>query len=128
MLCELVRASPRPEGRLALVRSRRQGAAEIRDPRPYPVIFLENEMLYGQSFEVPQDKDWIVPIGKAKVVKTGSPGHESPPSRAWSAWRLRPPELLKKEGIDAEVIDLRTIRPARHRGPSSIRSKRPTGW
>src|SRR6201994_2056881 len=44
--------------------------AAIRDPNP--VIFLENEILYGQSFEVPEDPDWIVPIGKAKVVRAGT--------------------------------------------------------
>jgi pyruvate dehydrogenase E1 component beta subunit len=80
----------------------------IRDPNP--VIFLENEMLYGQSFEVPQDKDWIVPIGKAKVVKTGSQVTITAFSRMVGV-ALEAAELLNKEGIDAEVIDLRTIRP-----------------
>ena len=45
--------------------------AAIRDPNP--VIFLENEMLYGQTFQVPTDADWIVPIGKAKIVRAGVP-------------------------------------------------------
>jgi pyruvate dehydrogenase E1 component beta subunit len=80
----------------------------IRDPNP--VIFLENEILYGQSFEVPQDKDWIVPIGKAKVVKPGSQVTITAFSRMVGV-ALEAAELLKKEGIDAEVIDLRTIRP-----------------
>jgi pyruvate dehydrogenase E1 component beta subunit len=80
----------------------------IRDPNP--VIFLENEILYGQSFEVPQDKDWIVPIGKAKVVKTGTQVTITAFSRMVGV-ALEAAELLKKEGIDAEVVDLRTIRP-----------------
>jgi pyruvate dehydrogenase E1 component beta subunit len=80
----------------------------IRDPNP--VIFLENEILYGQSFEVPQDKDWIVPIGKAKVVRPGSQVTITAFSRMVGV-SLEAAELLAKEGIDAEVIDLRTIRP-----------------
>ena len=80
----------------------------IRDPNP--VIFLENEILYGQSFEVPQDKDWIVPIGKAKVVRPGGQVTITAFSRMVGV-ALEAAELLAKEGIDAEVIDLRTIRP-----------------
>src|SRR5499427_7829444 len=80
----------------------------IRDPNP--VIFLENEILYGQSFEVPQDKDWIVPIGKAKIVRPGSQVTITAFSRMVGV-ALEAAELLAKEGIDAEVIDLRTIRP-----------------
>ncbi len=80
----------------------------IRDPNP--VIFLENEMLYGQSFEVPQDKDWIVPIGKAKIVRPGTQVTITAFSRMVGV-SLEAAELLAKEGIDAEVIDLRTIRP-----------------
>jgi pyruvate dehydrogenase E1 component beta subunit len=67
-------------------------------------------MLYGQSFEVPQDKDWIVPIGKAKVVRKGSQVTITAFSRMVGV-ALEAAELLAKEGIDAEVIDLRTIRP-----------------
>src|ERR1700754_438433 len=80
----------------------------IRDPNP--VVFLENEILYGHSFEVPQDKDWIVPIGKAKVVRPGSQVTITAFSRMVGV-ALEAAELLAKEGIDAEVIDLRTIRP-----------------
>ena len=80
----------------------------IRDPNP--VIFLENEILYGQSFEVPQDKDWIVPIGKAKVVRPGGQVTITAFSRMVGV-ALEAAELLAKDGIDAEVIDLRTIRP-----------------
>ena len=82
--------------------------AAIRDPNP--VIFLENEMLYGQSFEVPQDTDWIVPIGKAKVVRPGNQVTITAFSRMVGV-ALEAAELLAKEGVDAEVIDLRTIRP-----------------
>jgi pyruvate dehydrogenase E1 component beta subunit len=82
--------------------------AAIRDPNP--VIFLENEILYGQSFEVPQDKDWIVPIGKAKIVRPGAQVTITAFSRMVGV-ALEAAERLAKEGIDAEVIDLRTIRP-----------------
>ncbi len=80
----------------------------IRDPNP--VIFLENEILYGHSSEVPEDPDWIVPIGKAKVVRPGSAvtliAHSIMVGKA-----LEAAEMLAGEGIDAEVIDLRSIRP-----------------
>ena len=82
--------------------------AAIRDPDP--VVFLENEILYGQSFEVPKSDDWTVPIGKAKVVRKGSDvtivGHSICVGRALAA-----AEKLAEEGIDAEVIDLRSLRP-----------------
>ncbi len=80
----------------------------IRDPNP--VIFLENEMLYGQSFEVPDDPDWTVPIGKAKIVREGS----DVTITAFSIMvghALAAAEELSKQGIEAEVIDLRTLRP-----------------
>ena len=80
----------------------------IRDPNP--VIFLENEMLYGQSFEVPDSDDWTVPIGKARVVRPG----KDVTITAFSIMvgrALEAAEKLAEEGIDAEVIDLRTIRP-----------------
>ncbi|MHA1109054.1 MAG: pyruvate dehydrogenase complex E1 component subunit beta [Alphaproteobacteria bacterium] len=80
----------------------------IRDPNP--VIFLEHEMLYGSSFDVPDDSEHLVPIGKARIVRPGSDvtivafslmvGHA-----------LEAAETLAGEGIDAEVIDLRTLRP-----------------
>ena len=82
--------------------------AAIRDPNP--VIFLENEMLYGHSGEVPKLDDYIVPIGKARVVRTGS--HVT--LIAWSngmTYALKAADALAKEGIEAEVIDLRTLRP-----------------
>ncbi len=82
--------------------------AAIRDPNP--VIFLENEVMYGQSFEVPDDDDWIVPIGKAKVVREGADvtivAFSIMVGRA-----LEAADQLAQQGISAEVIDLRTIRP-----------------
>jgi pyruvate dehydrogenase E1 component beta subunit len=82
--------------------------AAIRDPNP--VIFLENEMLYGHTGEVPKLDDFIVPIGKARVARQGS--HVTLVS--WSmgmSYALKAAEELAKEGIEAEVIDLRTLRP-----------------
>ncbi|MBI37358.1 MAG: pyruvate dehydrogenase complex E1 component subunit beta [Alphaproteobacteria bacterium] len=80
----------------------------IRDPNP--IVFLENELLYGQSFDVPVSDDFTVPIGKAKVLKEGS----DITITAFSLMVERSLESavqLEKEGISAEVIDLRTLRP-----------------
>ncbi|MDA0998221.1 MAG: pyruvate dehydrogenase complex E1 component subunit beta, partial [Proteobacteria bacterium] len=77
---------------------------------PNPVVFLENEMLYGQSFEAPTDPDFTVPIGKAKIERAGS----DVTLVAYSigvGLALEAAETLAAEGIDAEVIDLRTLRP-----------------
>jgi len=82
--------------------------AAIRDPNP--VIFLENEMLYGHSGQVPKLDDYVIPIGKARVVRSG--GHVTIVS--WSngmTYALKAADELAKEGIEAEVIDLRTLRP-----------------
>jgi pyruvate dehydrogenase E1 component subunit beta len=82
--------------------------AAIRDPNP--VIFLENEILYGHTGEVPKLEDFVVPIGKARVARQGS--HVS--IIAWSmgmSYALKAADELAKEGIEAEVIDLRTLRP-----------------
>jgi len=82
--------------------------AAIRDPNP--VIFLENEILYGASFDVPEDPEWIVPIGKARIVRPGR--HVT--ITAFSICvrhALAAAEALAAEGIEAEVIDLRSIRP-----------------
>jgi pyruvate dehydrogenase E1 component beta subunit len=82
--------------------------AAIRDPNP--VIFLENEILYGQSSPVPQLPDYVLPIGKARVVRAGN----DVTIISWSIgmnYALKAAEELAKEGIDAEVIDLRTLRP-----------------
>ena len=82
--------------------------ASIRDPNP--VIFLENEILYGQSFDVPEDPDFIVPIGRAKIVRPGT--DVTLVSFSLMVGKtLQAAETLAAEGIDAEVIDLRTIRP-----------------
>jgi len=82
--------------------------AAIRDPNP--VIFLENEVLYGHSGEVPKLDDYVIPIGKARVVRSG--GHVTIVS--WSngmTYALKAADELAKEGIEAEVVDLRTLRP-----------------
>jgi len=80
----------------------------IRDPNP--VIVLENEILYGESFEVPELEDWLVPIGRAKVVREGRHVTITAFSR-WVGLALAAAEELAREGIEAEVIDLRTLRP-----------------
>jgi len=82
--------------------------AAIRDPNP--VIFLENEILYGQSFPVPSDPDFILPIGRAKIERAG----KDVTIAAFSlqvGQALAAAEKLAAEGIDAEVINLRTLRP-----------------
>jgi pyruvate dehydrogenase E1 component beta subunit len=82
--------------------------AAIRDPNP--VVFLENEILYGKSFDVPKLDDWIVPIGKARIARPGQ--HVTIVSFGISMiYALGAAEKLAAEGIEAEVIDLRTIRP-----------------
>lgn len=80
----------------------------IRDPNP--IIFLENEILYGRSFEVPKGDDFLVPIGKAKVVRPGK-DVTIVSFGIGMTYSLAAAEALAKEGIEAEVIDLRTIRP-----------------
>ncbi|MDA9534494.1 pyruvate dehydrogenase complex E1 component subunit beta [Amylibacter sp.] len=80
----------------------------IRDPNP--VVFLENEMLYGRTFEVPDLKDFTVPIGKAKVWREGS-DVTLVSFGIGMQYALEAAELLEADGISAEVIDLRTIRP-----------------
>lgn len=82
--------------------------AAIRDPNP--VIILENEMLYGQSFDVPTSEDFVIPIGRAKIERSGS----DVTIVAYSIMvgkALKAAEELAEQGIDAEVINLRTIRP-----------------
>jgi pyruvate dehydrogenase E1 component beta subunit len=82
--------------------------AAIRDPNP--IIFLENEILYGQSFDVPRLDDWTVPIGKAKIVRPGK-DVTLVSFGIGVTYALKAAEALAGEGIEAEVIDLRTIRP-----------------
>ena len=82
--------------------------AAIRDPNP--VIFLENEILYGHSGDVPKLDDYVIPIGKARIVRSG----KDVTLIAWSngmTYALGAADELAKEGIEAEVIDLRTLRP-----------------
>ncbi|MDI9349200.1 MAG: pyruvate dehydrogenase complex E1 component subunit beta [Candidatus Symbiobacter sp.] len=80
----------------------------IRDPNP--VIFLEHEILYGASFEVPTDPDYVVPIGRARVARRGRDVTITAFSYSVKT-ALEAAELLAAEGIEAEVIDLRSIRP-----------------
>ncbi|MGQ0527475.1 MAG: pyruvate dehydrogenase complex E1 component subunit beta [Alphaproteobacteria bacterium] len=82
--------------------------AAIRDPNP--VVVLENEMIYGQSFEVPTDEEFVIPIGRAKIERAGN----DVTIVAYSIMvgkALEAAKQLAEEGIDAEVINLRTIRP-----------------
>src|ERR1700691_3722826 len=82
--------------------------AAIRDPNP--VMFLENEILYGHSSPVPKLDDYVLPIGRARIVRSGS----DVTLVAWSmgmSYALKAAEELAKDNIDAEVIDLRTLKP-----------------
>jgi pyruvate dehydrogenase E1 component beta subunit len=82
--------------------------AAIRDPNP--VVFLEHELVYGESFAVPEDPEFLVPIGKARIARAG--GHVT--ITAFSRMvklALQAAEELEKAGISAEIIDLRTLRP-----------------
>ncbi|PKP79104.1 MAG: pyruvate dehydrogenase complex E1 component subunit beta [Alphaproteobacteria bacterium HGW-Alphaproteobacteria-3] len=82
--------------------------AAIRDPNP--VVFLENEVLYGKSFDVPKVDDHVLPIGKARVMKEGSDVTLVSHSHG-IAYCLEAMAKLEEEGLDVELIDLRTIRP-----------------
>ncbi len=82
--------------------------AAIRDPNP--VVFLENEILYGATGQVPKLDDWVIPIGKAKIARPG----KDVTIVSWSrgmVYALEAAKQLAAEGIEAEVIDLRTLRP-----------------
>jgi len=82
--------------------------AAIRDPNP--VVLLENEIMYGQSFEVPTDPDFVLPIGKAKIERAGTDVTITAFSRMVGV-ALQAAEKLAEQGISAEVINLRTLRP-----------------
>ncbi len=82
--------------------------AAIRDPNP--VIVLENEILYGQNFEVPSDPDFVIPIGKAKIERAGKDVTITAFSRMVGV-ALEAAKKLEAEGIDVEVINLRSLRP-----------------
>jgi len=82
--------------------------AAIRDPNP--VIFLENELLYGKSFDVPKLDDHVLPIGRARVVKEGTDVTLVSHSRGME-YVMEAVAALESEGINAEAIDLRSLRP-----------------
>jgi pyruvate dehydrogenase E1 component beta subunit len=82
--------------------------AAIRDPNP--VVFLEHELIYGESFDVPDLEDHVLPIGKAKIRREGTDVTIATHSRM-VGYALEAADILAGEGISAEVIDLRTIRP-----------------
>jgi pyruvate dehydrogenase E1 component beta subunit len=94
----------------------------IRDPNP--VIFLENEILYGHKFEVPALDDFLIPIGKARIARAGK-DLTIVSFGIGMVYALQAAEELEREGIDAEVIDLRTIRPMDNE--TIIRSVEKTG-
>jgi pyruvate dehydrogenase E1 component beta subunit len=75
-----------------------------------PVVFLENELVYGRSFDVPDVEDYVLPIGKARIVRPGQDVTVVSYSIGVGV-ALEAAEALAAEGIDAEVIDLRTLRP-----------------
>ena len=82
--------------------------AAIRDPNP--VVFLENEILYGHKFEVPKVDDWVLPIGKARIQRAGSDA-TIVSFGIGMTYAVKAAEELTGEGIDTEIIDLRTLRP-----------------
>jgi pyruvate dehydrogenase E1 component beta subunit len=82
--------------------------AAIRDPNP--VVFLENEILYGQHFDVPKMDDFVLPIGKARIHKTGK-DVTIVTFGIGMTYAIKAEAELRGMGIDAEIIDLRTIRP-----------------
>ena len=96
--------------------------AAIRDPNP--VVFLENEILYGQSFDVPKLDDFVLPIGKARIHKTGRDA-TIVSFGIGMTYAVKAVAELEKEGIDVELIDLRTIRPMDL--PTVIESVKKTG-
>ncbi len=96
--------------------------AAIRDPNP--IIFLENEILYGQSFEVPKLDDFVLPIGKARIHRAG----KDVTLVSWGigmTYAVKAVAELEKEGIDVELIDLRTLRPMDL--PAIVESVKKTG-
>ncbi|WP_443747531.1 pyruvate dehydrogenase complex E1 component subunit beta [Asticcacaulis solisilvae] len=82
--------------------------AAIRDPNP--IVFLEHEMMYGNEFEIPQMDDFVLPIGKAKIQREGKDVTITAHSRM-VGFALKAAEQLAAEGIDVEVVNLRTLRP-----------------
>ncbi|ODA68452.1 2-oxoisovalerate dehydrogenase subunit beta [Methyloligella halotolerans] len=82
--------------------------AAIRDPNP--VVFLENEILYGQQFKVPKLDDWVLPIGKARILREGKDVTLVSYSHGLT-YTIEAADKLAEEGIEAEIIDLRSLRP-----------------
>ncbi len=82
--------------------------AAIRDPNP--VVFLENEIIYGQSFDVPDLDDWVLPIGKARIAREGKDVTIVSYSRSMD-YAHAAAEILSGDNIEAEIVDLRTLRP-----------------
>ena len=106
----LVRPHPRPQGGPPFSAADAKGLlkAAIRDPNP--VVFLENEILYGHSFPVPKLADFVLPIGKARVARPG----KDCTLVSWGigmTYALKAAEELAKKHIFVEVVDLRTLRP-----------------
>ncbi len=95
--------------------------AAIRDPNP--VIFLENEILYGHSFPVPQVEDWVLPIGRARIARAGTDVTIVSYGMGMH-YAMQAADALAEEGISAEVIDLRSLRPLDM--PAVIRSLKKT--
>ena len=96
--------------------------AAIRDPNP--VIFLENEVLYGQTFDVPEMDDFVLPIGKARIHKAGADCTIVSFGIGMS-YAIAASDALAEQGIDCEIIDLRTIRPMDM--PTVLESVKKTG-
>ncbi|MFB2551634.1 pyruvate dehydrogenase complex E1 component subunit beta [Ensifer soli] len=96
--------------------------AAIRDPNP--VVFLENEILYGHSFDVPKMDDFVLPIGKARIHRTGKDA-TIVSFGIGMTYAVKAAAELEKDGIDVEIIDLRTIRPMDL--PAVIESVKKTG-
>ena len=96
--------------------------AAIRDPNP--VVFLENEILYGQSFDVPKMDDFVLPIGKARIHRKGK-DVTIVSFGIGMTYAIKAIAELEKEGIDVELIDLRTLRPMDI--PTVIESVKKTG-
>lgn len=100
----------RSEGYPALFGSRCKRPPKGGDPRSNPVVFLENEILYGQTFDVPKLDDYVLPIGKARIAREGSDVTLVSFGIGMS-YATKAADELAGMGISAEVIDLRTLRP-----------------
>src|SRR6202007_980437 len=77
---------------------------------PTPVVFLEHELVYGESFAVPDDPEFVVPIGKARIARPGEHVTITAFSRMVKL-AMQAAEELEKAGVSAEIVDLRSLRP-----------------